>query len=161
MGVLTGAHHLLFSHIHMHTYIIIHMCGTLQTYSQRHTIFYSLIYICICIYLYICDSQGHTTGWRRPIGCLKLQDSFRKRATNYRAVLREMTFKDKVSDGSSPHIICLSLTYSLIYICIFIHSCICVCLHLSRWKKGMVLLLLCYAYVYIYIYVNMHVRVSI
>ena len=26
------------------------------------------------------------TGWRRPIGCLKLQVIFRKRATNYRAL---------------------------------------------------------------------------
>ena len=32
-----------------------------------------------------------STGWRRPIGCLKLQVIFRKRATNYRALLREMT----------------------------------------------------------------------
>ena len=36
------------------------------------------------------------------IGCLKLQVSFRKRATNYRALLRKMTSKDKVSRGSSP-----------------------------------------------------------
>ena len=29
------------------------------------------------------------TGWRRPTGCLKLQVIFRKRATNYRALLRK------------------------------------------------------------------------
>ena len=29
------------------------------------------------------------TGWRRCIGCLKLQIVFRKRATNYRAFLRK------------------------------------------------------------------------
>ena len=34
------------------------------------------------------------TGWRRPIGCLKLQVLFRKRATHYRALLRKMTCKD-------------------------------------------------------------------
>jgi len=34
------------------------------------------------------------TGWRRCIGCLKLQVSFRKRATSYRALLREMTYND-------------------------------------------------------------------
>jgi len=33
------------------------------------------------------------TGWRRLIGCLKLQTIFRKRATNYRALLRKMTCK--------------------------------------------------------------------
>ena len=35
-------------------------------------------------------------------GCLKLQVFFRKRATNYRALLRKMTCKDKASYGSSP-----------------------------------------------------------
>ena len=42
------------------------------------------------------------TGWRRPIGCLKLQVIFRKRATNYRALLRKMTCKDKASYDSTP-----------------------------------------------------------
>ena len=42
------------------------------------------------------------TGWRRPIGCLKMQVIFRKRATNYRALLRKMTYKDKASYESSP-----------------------------------------------------------
>ena len=41
------------------------------------------------------------TEWRRPIGCLKLQVIFRKRATNYRALLQKMTYKDKASCGSS------------------------------------------------------------
>jgi len=42
------------------------------------------------------------TGWRRLIGCLKLQFIFRKRATNYRALLRKMTYKDKASYDSMP-----------------------------------------------------------
>jgi len=33
------------------------------------------------------------TGWRRPIWCLKLQVKLRKRATNYRALLRKMICK--------------------------------------------------------------------
>jgi len=41
------------------------------------------------------------TGWRRLIGCLKLQIIFCNRATNYRALLRKMTYKDKASYGSS------------------------------------------------------------
>ena len=41
------------------------------------------------------------TGWRRPIGCLKLQVNFRRRATNYKALLRKMTSKDKASYASS------------------------------------------------------------
>jgi len=42
------------------------------------------------------------TGWRRCIGCLKLQVSFRKRATNYRALLRKLACKDKASYTYSP-----------------------------------------------------------
>jgi len=36
-------------------------------------------------------SSPPSTGWRRPIGRLVLQVIFRKRAINYRALLREMT----------------------------------------------------------------------
>jgi len=59
------------------------------------------------------------TGWWRCIGCLKLQISFRKRAIDYRALLRKMTYHDKASYNSTPpcafkivstHItVCLSL----------------------------------------------------
>ena len=34
------------------------------------------------------------TGWRRPMGCLKLQVIFHKRATNYIALLQKMTYRD-------------------------------------------------------------------
>ena len=47
----------------------------------------------------ICNTLQHTTGWRRCIGCLKLQVNFRKRATNYRAILRKINHKDKASYG--------------------------------------------------------------
>jgi len=56
------------------------------------------------------------TGWRRPIGCLKLQVIYRKRATNYRALLRKTTHKDKASYGSSPPCIihtCCSFTHTI------------------------------------------------
>ena len=43
-----------------------------------------------------------STGWRRPIGYLRLQVIFHKRATNYRALLHKMTYKHKASCGSSP-----------------------------------------------------------
>jgi len=39
--------------------------------------------------------RNHCTGWRRCIGCLKLPVSFRKKAMNYRALLRKMTYKDQ------------------------------------------------------------------
>ena len=59
---------------------------------------YTRIYIHIYKYVY---TLTHT-GWRRPIECLKLQDSFRKRSPNYRALLQKMTCKDKASAWSSP-----------------------------------------------------------
>ena len=55
----------------------------------------------MCVYMYTCIYTYHT-GWRRPIGCLKLQVIFRKRVTNYRARLREITSKDKASYDSTP-----------------------------------------------------------
>ena len=50
------------------------------------------------------DEPSHftCTGWQRCIGCLKFQISFHKRATNYMALLREITYKDKASYASSP-----------------------------------------------------------
>ena len=41
-------------------------------------------------------------GWRRLIGCLKLQVIFHTRATNYRTLWREMTSTDRASYVSSP-----------------------------------------------------------
>ena len=42
------------------------------------------------------------TGWSRPIGCLKLQVMFLKRATKHRALLQKINFKDEASYGSWP-----------------------------------------------------------
>ena len=41
------------------------------------------------------------TGWRRLVGSPKLQIIFHKRATEYRSLLRKMTYKDKGSYESS------------------------------------------------------------
>ena len=48
------------------------------------------------------------TGRQRPLRCLKLQIIFHKRAINYRALLRKITYKDTASYASSPpyRIIC-------------------------------------------------------
>ena len=43
-----------------------------------------------------------TTEWRGCIGCLKLQVSFHKRATNYRALWWKQTYADKTSCAISP-----------------------------------------------------------
>jgi len=44
----------------------------------------------------------YTIGWRRPMGCLKLQVIFRKKATHHRAFLRGKIHNDKASYGSLP-----------------------------------------------------------
>jgi len=59
--------------------------------------------ICNMVYIqWIYNRLCMHTGRRRPIGCLKLQVVFRKKATNCRALLRKMTNEDKASYGSSP-----------------------------------------------------------
>ena len=72
-------------------------------------------------------------GWRRPIGCLKLQVIFRKRATNYRALLRKMTYKDKASYDSSPPCTQFSIVFDAI--------------QFEKWKHA-------YFHIYIYIYID-------
>jgi len=51
--------------------------------------------------------------WRRRVGCLELHVIFRRTATNYRALLQKMTYKDKASYGSSPP--CSKLSRELKY----------------------------------------------
>ena len=52
--------------------------------------------------------QSIYTGWRRPIGCLISQITFRKLATNYRALLRKMIYEDKASCSEE----CVYMTYT-------------------------------------------------
>ena len=63
-------------------------------------------HICVIPNIYI---RHWCTGWPRPIRCLKLQVIFRKRATNYRALLRKMTYKDEASYDSTPP--CIHIWY--------------------------------------------------
>ena len=65
--------------------------------------------------LYTTRNKHRDTGRRRLIGCLILQVIFRKRATNYRALLRKMTYEDK-ANMELP----LVHKYVCIYVCIYI-----------------------------------------
>jgi len=71
------------------------------------------------------------TGWRRHIGCLKLQVVFRERATDYRALLREMTYEDKASYDSTPPCVCVRSKVSCTQ-----NSSICRSLYLSNTDLG-------------------------
>ena len=88
-------------------------------------------HICMCDrpmtwLILACDMMRHMrdtktsiyTGWRRPIECLRWQVIFRIRATNYKALLRKMTYKDKASYVSSHPVwcICISCIWWVIWI---------------------------------------------
>jgi len=59
----------------------------------------SLAYIAVWVTNWL---SRMSIGWRRIIRCLKLQVIFRKRATNYRALLRKTIYEDKTPYASSP-----------------------------------------------------------
>jgi len=96
----------IYIHVHVYTCACIHVCCFfvhlislplsiymyMCTFINIHT--YIQIYVYICIYT--------RTGWRRLIGSPKLQIIFPKRATEYRSLVRKMTYEDKGSYESSP-----------------------------------------------------------
>jgi len=103
-----------------------------RTYTHAHARTRTRTNIGACTYRER-ESQSHflshtVTGWRRRVGCLKLQVIFRQTANNYRALLRNMTYKDKASYGSSPPCTLCSSTPS---------RSICVCLSLTCTKTNM------------------------
>jgi len=71
-----------------------------MTFDIQHTHMYQT---------YVSHIRITHTGWRRPIRCLKLQVIFRKRATDYWALLQKMTCNDKASYGVLPP--CITHTY--------------------------------------------------
>jgi len=65
------------------------------------------VYVCACVCVCavasaVASTRKAATGWWDPIECLEVQVSFRKRATNHRALLQKMTYKDEASYASSP-----------------------------------------------------------
>jgi len=117
---------------------------------------YKCVYVCVCTRT--TTSKVYTRGWCRVIGCLKLQVIYRKRATNYEALLREMTYKDKASYDSTPPFICrvqisvcackgsnvfacVCAIHMYVYICVYIQDytyiCVymCVCMYMCARTK--------------------------
>ena len=87
------------------------------------------------LFLYLgLNSQYLRTGLRRPRECHKLQVISRKRATNYRTLLRKMTCKDKASYDPTPRCSGVaSHTQDLgiirVYMCLHEYGCMCVYWH--------------------------------
>ena len=81
------------------------------------------------------------TGWRRLIGCLKLQVNFRKRATNYRALLRKMMMLHSplcVFASRAPLCICIQVCFTMylhlgLLYCVFASRSplLCICIYLG------------------------------
>jgi len=74
---------------YVHTYVYVYACMHVSEYACIQNISCALL----CL---------PCTGWRRLIGSHKWQIIFHKRATKYRSLLREMTYKNKGSYESSP-----------------------------------------------------------
>ena len=75
-------------------------CGYYRSLLQKSPIKETLF--CRLYVQHELSKQDQATRWRRPIGCLKLQVIFRKRAINYWALLRKTTYEDKASYDSTP-----------------------------------------------------------
>jgi len=87
-----------------HVYVCVFVCLSI---SYRKRVYICCLDKCACVYIEIriCKKVyifHHDTGWRRPVRCLKLHVTLHKRATDYRALLRKTTYKDKASYESSP-----------------------------------------------------------
>ena len=98
----------MYTYVYTHTFLYKCIYAYIYTYTYTHTSMY--IYAFAHTYMYTTSNpkfrvkrRSPNTGRRRPIGCLKLQVIFRKGATDYRALLRKMTYKDKASyDFEAP-----------------------------------------------------------
>ena len=156
MYIFTYVHIYIYSNTHtgwrrhkyswIYIYIQTHIQGGEKIYTHvyiyiyKHTYRVANTYIHMYIYIY---TNTHT-GWRRPIGCLKLQVISRKRASNYRPLLRKMTCKDKASCDSKP-----PCTYKACLL--HRHLCCVVCRYHSTNPYAYVYIEI-HSYIYIYIY---------
>ena len=101
----------IFMYITHRTIPLARICIYIYIYTYIHICVYIYIYIYVYIHIHIhIYTTWYDTGWRRPIGCLKLQVIFRKRAINDRALLQKIPYKDKASYGSSSP--CTTGSYS-------------------------------------------------
>jgi len=139
---------LVYSHMSIHMWIHIYSCVVVYSHLNSYLYIYiwydscihmwvftcqhisTRVYSCIHIWIHIYTWYDSCTGWRRPIRCLISWITFRKLATNYRALLRKMTYKDKASYESSPP--CISLVW-LVYSHVWYNWCMNELCHIYKW----------------------------
>ena len=68
------------------------------------------IHMCVCMCILYLQVMTYTR-WRRHIRCLNLQAIFRERATNYKALLREMTCIKQRHPMGFRHPVCHDRAY--------------------------------------------------
>ena len=112
------AFHCKYVHSHLAMFVAVFI---LQMHNSNMHLFLHTIQICICFYN---GSILQSKGWQRRRGCLKVQVIFRKRATNWRALFRKMTYGDKASYGSSPPCMWCVLPRPNVYMCLHIYICL-------------------------------------
>jgi len=91
------------THLHI-TWLI--LCCTIHPYLTSLILFECVAerHASYCLSMSPKDSpKKPIITWQKFVGCLKMQVSFRKRATNYRFLLQETTYKDTASYGSLLH----------------------------------------------------------
>jgi len=112
---------------------------------------------------------GHTVGWLRLVGSLKLQVSFAKEPYKRDYVLqtRPMIFWSLLIDGCFHPVLLQSNRISVcvcvcIYIYIYVYMFMCICAHIYIHIYIYIcthIYMYMYIYTYIYIYIHMHIYV--
>jgi len=96
----------VYTYIYIYICIFIYICMYMYTYIYTHIHIHISMYICIQLFFGKVarrdTAPGNSFRVAKTIRCPELQFIFRKRAPNYRAPMRKMTYKDKASYGFLP-----------------------------------------------------------
>jgi len=91
--------------VNMYAYLYTYVHDT-EMWDVAHDCFWSM--------WHVAHSRAVDTGWRTPMGCLKLQVIFRKRATNYGALCGKRPVKIRHPMGLR-HPVCDTLHFVALY----------------------------------------------
>jgi len=99
----------IFRYYTYHPHTVLHVIYIIRIYI--YVLYISPTYI-FTAYTYLRHICSLAIGWQGTIRCLKMQVSFRKRTTNYRALLRKETYEDKASCRCSPPCIYITCVHT-------------------------------------------------
>jgi len=151
------------AYIYVYVYVCISSCMHVQTcIMQCKDICFKtcIFHMCDKTHSYVWQDSSICTGCRRLIGSLKLSVILRKRATNYKALLRKLSYTDKASYGSSPPFMTLRIyTHNVTR---STRSCVWHLFNSSVWRVPFGLLpvqsdIYMRIYVYVHMYTHQHI----